>query len=328
MKVIDVSEHQGIINWEQVKGQIDGAILRVGYGDDIVSQDDKQWKRNADECTRLGIPFGVYIYAYATNEAMARSEAAHVLRCIKGYNLKFPVYYDVEEAGTEGYAKQAAQIFGDVIEKAGYWCGVYANLNWWNNYLKGLERFTKWVAQYNSQCDYVGANKDMWQYTSSGSVTGINGSVDMNECYRNFPGEMGGTSGNKPTPPPTNPTPSGTKHKVGEHVVFSTCYVSSSDPNSRAIQAANMARNHGVITSIKVGSKNPYLLDNGMCWVNDGDIRGMYGANAPAQHYTIQVGDTLSGIAQKYGTTVSQLCTLNGISNPDMIYAGTKIRVR
>ncbi|RJV70389.1 hypothetical protein DWY90_15500, partial [Coprococcus sp. AF27-8] len=297
MKVIDVSEHQGIINWEQVKGQIDGAILRVGYGDDIASQDDNQWKRNADECTRLGIPFGVYIYAYATNEAMARSEAAHVLRCIKGYNLKFPVYYDVEEPGTEGYAKQAAQIFGDVIEKAGYWCGVYANLNWWNNYLKGLERFTKWVAQYNSQCDYVGANKDMWQYTSSGSVTGINGSVDMNECYRNFPGEMGGTSGNKPTPPPTNPTPSGTKHKVGEHVVFSTCYVSSSDPNSRAIQAANMARNHGVITSIKVGSKNPYLLDNGMCWVNDGDIRGMYGANAPAQHYTIQAGDTLSGIA-------------------------------
>lgn len=328
MKVIDVSEHQGIINWEQVKGQIDGAILRVGYGDDIASQDDNQWKRNADECTRLGIPFGVYIYAYAMNEAMARSEAAHVLRCIKGYNLKFPVYYDVEETGTEGYAKQAAQIFGDVIEKAGYWCGVYANLNWWNNYLKGLERFTKWVAQYNSQCDYVGANKDMWQYTSSGSVTGINGSVDMNECYRNFPEEMGGIFGNKPTPPPTNPTPSGTKHKVGEHIVFSTCYVSSSDPNSKAIQAANMARNHGVITSIKVGSKNPYLLDNGLCWVNDGDIRGMYGANAQAQHYTIQVGDTLSGIAQKYGTTVSQLCAWNGISNPDMIYAGTKIRVR
>lgn len=328
MKVIDVSEHQGIINWEQVKGQIDGAILRVGYGDDIASQDDKQWKRNADECTRLGIPFGVYIYAYATNEAMARSEAAHVLRCIKGYNLKFPVYYDVEEPGTEGYAKQAAQIFGDVIEKAGYWCGVYANLNWWNNYLKGLERFTKWVAQYNSQCDYAGANKDMWQYTSSGSVTGINGSVDMNECYRNFPGEMGGISGNKPTPPPTNSTPSGTKHKVGEHIVFSTCYVSSSDPNSKAIQATNMARNHGVITSIKVGSKNPYLLDNGLCWVNDGDIRGMYGANAPARHYTIQVGDTLSGIAQKYGTTVSQLCAWNGISNPNLIYAGTKIRVR
>lgn len=328
MKVIDVSEHQGIINWEQVKGQIDGAILRVGYGDDIASQDDKQWKRNADECTRLGIPFGVYIYAYATNEAMARSEAAHVLRCIKGYNLKFPVYYDVEEPGTEGYAKQAAQIFGDVIEKAGYWCGVYANLNWWNNYLKGLERFTKWVAQYNSQCDYAGANKDMWQYTSSGSVTGINGSVDMNECYRNFPGEMGGISGNKPTPPPTNSTPSGTKHKVGEHIVFSTCYVSSSDPNSKAIQAANMARNHGVITSIKVGSKNPYLLDNGLCWVNDGDIRGMYGANAPARHYTIQVGDTLSGIAQQYGTTVSQLCAWNGISNPNLIYAGTKIRVR
>ena len=192
MKLIDVSEHQGRIDWEKVKPQIDGAILRCGYGMDIEKQDDTYFKRNADECTRLGIPFGVYLYSYADNNEKAKSEAAHVLRLIKQYKLSFPVYYDLEEAGTEKGAIERANIFGDIIEKAGYWCGVYANLNWWNNYLNGLERFTNWVAQYNKTCDYKGAHLDIWQYSSKGKVDGIGGNVDMNECYRNFPVEIMG----------------------------------------------------------------------------------------------------------------------------------------
>lgn len=192
LKLIDVSEHQGKINWEKVKPQIDGAILRCGYGMDIEKQDDTYFKRNADECTRLGIPFGVYLYSYADNNEKAKSEAAHVLRLIKGYKLSFPVYLDLEESGTQNGAIERANIFGDIIEKAGYWCGVYANLNWWNNYLVGMERFTKWVAQYNKTCDYKGAHLDIWQYSSKGNVDGIGGNVDMNECYRNFPVEIMG----------------------------------------------------------------------------------------------------------------------------------------
>lgn len=184
--LIDVSEHKGKIDWEKVKPQIDGAILRCGYGMDIQRQDDTQFKRNADECTRLGIPFGVYLYSYADSTEKAKSEAAHVLRLIKPYKLSFPVYYDLEENGTQKGAIERANIFGDIIEKAGYWCGVYANLNWWNNYLNGLERFTKWVAQYNKTCDYKGANLDIWQYTDKGKIDGIKGNVDMNECYRDF----------------------------------------------------------------------------------------------------------------------------------------------
>lgn len=184
--LIDVSEHQGVIDWEKVKLQIDGAILRCGYGMDIQRQDDTQFKRNADECTRLGIPFGVYLYSYANSIEKAKSEAAHVLRLIKPYKLSFPVYYDLEEPGTQKGAVERAHVFGDIIEAAGYQCGVYANLNWWNNYLPGLERFTKWVAQYNTKCDYKGKNLDIWQYTDSGKITGIKGNVDMNECYRDF----------------------------------------------------------------------------------------------------------------------------------------------
>ena len=190
LKLIDVSEHQGKINWEKVKPQIDGAILRCGYGMDIEKQDDTYFKRNADECTRLGIPFGVYLYSYADNNEKAKSEAAHVLRLIKDYKLSYPVYLDLEEDGTQKGAVERANIFGDIIEKAGYWCGVYANLNWWNNYLVGLERFTKWVAQYNKTCDYKGAHLDIWQYSSKGKVDGIGGNIDMNECYRDFPAEL------------------------------------------------------------------------------------------------------------------------------------------
>ena len=189
--LIDVSEHQGKIDSEKVKPQIDGAILRCGYGSDYTNQDDEQFKRNADECTRLGIPFGVYLYSYADSIEKAKSEAAHVLRLIKGYKLSYPVYLDLEESGTSEGAVERVIVFGDIIEKAGYWCGIYANLYWWEMILKkGLERFTKWVAQYNVACEYDGANLDIWQYSSKGRIDGIGGNVDMNECYRDLPGEI------------------------------------------------------------------------------------------------------------------------------------------
>lgn len=206
--LIDVSEHQGVIDWEKVRHHIDGAILRCGYGSDYPDQDDKQFKRNADECTRLGIPFGVYLYSYANSIEKAKSEAAHVLRLVEGYELAYPVYLDLEESGTSDGAVERAQVFGDIIEKAGYWCGIYANLYWWEMILKdGLERFTKWVAQYNSECEYTGPHLDIWQYTSKGNVDGIDGNVDMNECYRDFPAEILGSAkpAEKPAAKPAAP---------------------------------------------------------------------------------------------------------------------------
>ncbi len=202
LKGIDVSYSQGIIDWNKVKEQIDFAIVRCGYGDNYAGQDDSQWKRNADECTRLGIPFGAYIYSYATTDAQIRSEAEHILRCVKGYKLSLPIYLDLEEPGTESGAVGRAKIFADIIEKAGYWCGIYANLNWWNNYLTGLgNRYTKWIAQYNSTCDYKGGNLDIWQYSSSGKVNGISGSSDMNIMYRDLLGEISRKSGTSNTKP-------------------------------------------------------------------------------------------------------------------------------
>ena len=188
-KIIDVSEHNGVIDWEKAKGHIDGAIIRCGYGSDYTSQDDRQYRRNVSECERLKIPYGVYLYSYAQNAEQARSEAAHVLRLVKGHKLSYPIYYDVEEKGLDGVAKSNSIVFGDIIEKAGYWCGVYSMLYWWQSCLKGLERFTKWVAHWGvSQC---GMACDMWQYSDNGNIPGV-GAVDTNYCYRDFPKEING----------------------------------------------------------------------------------------------------------------------------------------
>ena len=206
-KVIDVSYHNGTIDWEKVKAAgVEGAIIRCGYGMDQTDQDDVQFKRNADECTRLGIPFGVYLYSYADTDAKARSEAQHALRLVDGYQPSYPIYYDLEESGTESGVAERMKIFAEIIEGAGYWCGVYCNKSWWDNYLSSLgDRYTKWIARYNNVLGMDGV--DMWQYTSDGSVSGIAGRVDMNHCYRDFPAEI--TGGTTPTQPPAQADPEG-----------------------------------------------------------------------------------------------------------------------
>ena len=191
---IDVSHHQGVIDWDTVAEHIDFAILRCGYGSDITSQDDRQWKANVEACTRLKIPFGVYIYSYATTEAEAISEANHVLRLLKGYNPSMPVYLDLEDEKIANNCTPAqilanATVFCNMIAEAGYTPGIYANTNWWNNYLSSsqYDKWDRWVARYNSTLDF-NRSYSMWQYTSKGSVPGITGDVDMNYWYGEKPG--------------------------------------------------------------------------------------------------------------------------------------------
>ncbi len=299
LKGIDVSFAQGIINWSKVKGNIDFAIIRCGYGDNITSQDDSQWKRNADECTRLGIPFGAYIYSYAATDAQARSEAEHALRLVKGYKLSLPIYLDLEESGTEIGVVRRSKIFADIIEKDGYWCGIYANLYWWNNYLNGLgNRYTKWVAQYNNTCDYKGGNLDIWQHTSGGKIDGISGSVDMNIMYRDLIKEIA-----KKKPVNTNSKPKQPKKSIDEiaREVINGKWGNDSERKRRLIQSE-------------------YDYDAVQNRVNEL-------MDAP-EYYEIKSGDTLSGIASRYGTTYQKLAALNSIPNPNLIYAGQVIRVK
>lgn len=204
---IDVSHHQGVIDWARVKssGLVDYVIIRCGWGSDYTSQDDTQFINNVRGCQQNGIPFGIYLYSYAYNTSMAQSEANHVLRLLSAAGLSpsqvaYPVYYDLENeaktgrpAGEEGGAvvpisnatlEAMAQTFCSTIESAGYAPGVYANRNWWNNYLTGssFTQWSKWVAEYDYSCSYTG-QYDMWQCMSDGTLPGIGTNVDINFDY-------------------------------------------------------------------------------------------------------------------------------------------------
>lgn len=181
-KIIDVSEHNGFIDWAAVQKNVNGAILRCGYGDNIASQDDRQFARNLSECERLGIPYGVYLYSYARNEAQAKSELEHILRLIKGHKPDYPVFLDVEENGTQSFAARACEIVCNGLKAAGYNAGVYASLSWWNTHLKNVTAYPRWVAQWATKCTYTGTYL-MWQYSETGRVNGITGNVDMNIYY-------------------------------------------------------------------------------------------------------------------------------------------------
>lgn len=109
---IDVSKFQGLIDWQEVKKHIDFAIIRCGYGSNLESQDDPYFKRNADECTRFKNSFWGYLYSLGTNEREALSEAEHVLRLVKDYQMAYPVYYDLEDNNTTG--RQSNQTIADI----------------------------------------------------------------------------------------------------------------------------------------------------------------------------------------------------------------------
>lgn len=305
MKVIDVSTYQGKIDWAVTAQHVDGVIIRCGYGQDAKNQDDNRFHENVEGCIKYGIPFGVYIYSYAKSVEMAKGEAQHVLRLLEPYKdkLSFPVYYDLEEAGTEGTAVARAKAFGDIIEGAGYWCGIYANQYWWQTFLKGnLNKYTKWVAKYsNSKPSGISGTYDMWQYSSKGSVPGIKGNVDMNICYRDFPAEIRRTT-TKKEEEPENVSKQKSNEVLAEEVIEGKWGVGV----DRKKRLTDAGYDYAAIQKLV----NEQLRDD-----------------EAVKYYEVQAGDTLTKIAKKYSTTYQALASLNGIANPNKIYVGQKIRV-
>jgi GH25 family lysozyme M1 (1,4-beta-N-acetylmuramidase) len=179
-----------------MKDEVDWVILRVGFGSNYESQDDAQFKNNIEGCEKYGIPYGVYLYSYATTVEKAKSEAEHCIRLLKGHRPTMPVFYDMEEERIRvlGNSKilDLAKTFCNEITKAGYLYGTYCNTNWFTNYLtdKWYDQYPKWLAQYNDKVTYKGTY-DIWQYSSTGKINGHKGNFDMNYCYTSFlPGDI------------------------------------------------------------------------------------------------------------------------------------------
>lgn len=299
--VIDVSNFQGNINWEAVKAAgVEGAIIRCGWGQDIASQHDPKFQRNVEECIRLGIPFGVYLYSYAKTTSAAKGEAEHTMRLCGPYKdrMTYPVFYDLEQAGTEAGAVDRARVWCDLLQKNGYKVGIYANLNWWRNYLKGLNEYPKWVACYGSTKPNV-SGMVAWQYTSKGRVNGISGNVD---CSQNY----GLAVGAAPQPAPS--TPKKTNEEIAAEV-WAGKWGTMQDKPSRKERLEEAGYNYAAIQK---------LVDKGVGKpADDGAV-----------YYTVKKNDTLSAIAKKFGTTQKQLMAWNGIKNKNLIITGQKMRVK
>lgn len=188
MKGIDVSKHQGNIDWSKV--HVDFAILRAGYGKEL-SQKDEQFENNYAGCKKNNIPCGVYWYSYATSVEEAKKEAKVCLEVIKGKTFEFPIFFDLEEKRQFDLGKKACsemvQAFCDTLENAGYYAGLYCSTYYLTNFVTEAvrNRYAIWVAQYNDKCTYSG-QYGIWQKSSEGKINGINGNVDIDECYIDY----------------------------------------------------------------------------------------------------------------------------------------------
>ena len=191
---IDVSQHNNRINWVEVKNDgIDFAMLRLGWiGNKENHTLDTFFKENYDSCKKLNIPIGIYVYSYVENEEAAKNAAKWTVEQLKDKKITYPIYIDIEDDQIEKLDVQTltniTKTYLEELKTAGYSkVGIYANKNWLINKLdmSQLEKYEIWLAHYTSQTDYSG-KYDMWQYTSSGDVNGIQGRVDMDYSYKTY----------------------------------------------------------------------------------------------------------------------------------------------
>ena len=248
-KYIDVSEWQGDIDWEQVKGSIDGAILRAGYGK---GNADKKFTRNAAECNRLGIPCGAYWFSYALTPDMAAAEAKALLEAVKPYRMELPLAFDFEYDSvkvaerngvtvTKELASNMVRAFCEAVEQGGYWALNYSNPDYLARYFDESipMRFGIWLASW------PGGSPDLnnpprkcaiWQYTSKGRVDGIAGNVDMNVSYTDFADMLKGMG--------MNHLPKQYEDEDGSPIFEYTQAQTPIDPTKRARE---WAKNEGMI---------------------------------------------------------------------------------
>lgn len=356
---IDVSRYQGAIDWDQVKkAGISFAMLRGGYGQNNV---DPYFHQNAAACQRLAIPFGIYWFSYAYTTQMAVREAEYCISLAKQYKITWPLAFDLEYDTVRYGAQNGVTIgktlatdmtiaFCEKVKSAGYIPMYYTNLDYYRTMFDtGRLPYDLWFAQYASAPSITGMA--MWQYTSTGKVPGISGDCDKNYSYKDY-----GKGTAKPGLAPSVPkeytvrpgdTLSGIAARFGTTVSQLAALNAIADPDK--IYAGQVLRLTGspsqdqTIYTVKAGDTlsgiaarfgTTYQVLAQLNGISDPDriypgqtLRIPSGAQASAQYYTIRPGDTLSGIAARFGTTVRRLQELNQISDPNKIYAGNRIRI-
>lgn len=198
LKYVDISKYQGNIDFAKLAKEVDGVIIRAGYGRNTI---DPYFEKYAKGCVANNIPFGVYWFSYALNREDARQEAKACLEAIKPYKVELPVCFDFEGDSvryakdngvtiTKSLASAIARTFCSYVENAGYYAANYANEDYCKNYFDAdvLSKYALWYARYLNAPNLSKPPREcaMWQYTSTGKVNGISGNVDVNAVYVDF----------------------------------------------------------------------------------------------------------------------------------------------
>lgn len=348
IKGIDVSEFQGSINWDKVKADgVEFAILKLGniYDYDTNYKDSK-FDTNYKNARAKGIKVGAYIYNYCNTIDTLKKGLKWAFEKLENKKLDLPIYLDMEDKDIQEESKasltEQCNEFAKYLKSKGYEAGVYANVNWLKNELNP-DDFDKdisvWVAQYYKECQYKG-DYDIWQYASDGNVSGISGNCDMNYLYNeNIIKESGSTDDDN-------------KKSIDElaEEVINGKWGDGADRKSKLEKAgynydAVQDRVNEILSKPKK-SVTEVAKEVIAGKYGNGDVRKkkleaegydydkvqakvnqLLGANV-TKTYTVKSGDTLSGIASKYKTTVSKLVKDNNIKNANLIYTGQKIVIK
>lgn len=327
---LDISSYQNGISFDAIKNSVEFLILRAGFtgwGTGVSYNKDNCFENFYNQAKSRGIPVGAYWYSCANTYQKGVDEANYMYNnCLKGKQFEYPIYIDVEDThhqvGNKNGVTQAIKGFCETLEAKGYYVGIYASdISGFQDKMNigELNAYDKWVARYGSTPKYV-SSYGMWQSSSSGRINGYNGNLDTDVAYKDYPsiiksnglnGYAGGTVTPSPQPSPQPvPQPTETTYTV----------VAGDTLSGIASRYGTTYQELARINNID----NPNLIYAGQV------IKiPTSGTNSTSNviTYTVKKGDTLSGIASRYGTTYQKIAQDNGIANPNLIYVGQTLKI-
>lgn len=318
--ILDISEFQPYVTYSLAAQFLSGVILRVGgtyYGTGASSYYDRAFETHYNGFLNK-LPIGAYWLAAAVTDEGVLREVRMTLEVLKDKAIQLPVYYDIEisqNMGAHGKLSKSertrlALLYCRKIEEAGFKAGIYTGVSFVKNMLDmdQFNDFSIWIAQYNSFLQYDG-KVDFWQYTSEGTIPGINARVDLSKVLDQKPKEK----------PIEEPIPAREN----------TYTVKAGDTLSSIAQ--KFGTTYQKIASLN-GISNPNLIFVGDVLKLPAKETEKETEKEPVKEpeqktYTVQSGDTLWSIASKFNTTISQIAKDNGIENPNLIYPGTVLKL-
>lgn len=307
---IDISRWQGDFPLSKAveKEGVKAVIIKAGGGDDGLYK-DSQFENNYKKAKALGIPVGCYWFSKSLSESQAVSEAEYFYNnCLRGKQFDLPVSMDVEHrqmlALTNTALCKVVDSFCSYLESKRCFVSIYSSSSVFHTKMSGLTDYDWWIASWGTKKPN---NCGIWQFGGETNLIRSNKicgqTVDQDYIYKDYSCiKKLGLNGYSSSGEPYNPSPK-TDDEIADEVIAGK-WGNDTDRKNRLIKAGYDYYKIQAIVNQKLG------------------------ITQTIKYYTVKSGDTLSYIAKLYHTTVDKLCKWNSIKNPNLIYAGDKLRVQ